>query len=341
MRKNQWIGVACGAIGFAVIGGIQRTQAAITVNGTLDPAFGSALSYAQVPTSADDSTTTDPNDVPAYGNGSEIDAAYATIQNDINNIPTLYLFFAGNINTTNGDNFDVFIQTGTGGSNPPARLSGDASPGKYDRLVHLGSNRGLTFDNGFNPNYFFTMQAFGSNPTDSVNQDFNIYSNYANINTGASGYLGNSKPTIGTLTGSTSMGVEATYDDSNTAGVTGTSVPSQSALAAITTGVEFSIPLSDITEAGQTLSTIEFTALITDTGGDNVYNQVTGLESGFPGSSPGDSSSLGDPTYATGTNFNNDAGLQYLSISVPAVPEPLSIGLLAVAGIPLLARRRR
>ena len=330
--KKSVITAACGVIAIGLMGAAGAASGQITVNGSLDPAFGGPLAYGQEPAGFGDATTVDPNDPKSYATGSEIDATYATVQNN-----TLYLFFAGNLrgqgppDTTypSEDQLDIFIQTGTGGQNQLATntLTGGASPSGYNRLTgtSTGANRGLQFDAGFAPNYFFAMQEFDGGATDAVNQDSNIYMNYANLNTGASGYLGAANPGIGTLTGSNNLGIEATLDDSNVGGVTATSVPSQAALAAVGTGMEYAIPLADITEAGQTLSTIEITAMVATHGQDYISNQVVGLQPGYPAADG--NGNLGDPTYAGGTNFNNDPGQQFVTVSVP---EPASLGLLAL-----------
>ena len=335
----------CGLLAIGLMATPAVSHGQIAVNGTLDPLFGAPLAYDQEPAGFGDATTVDPNDPKSYATGSEIDATYATIQNN-----TLYVFFAGNLrgqgppDTTypSEDQLDVFIQTGTGGQNQLVTntLNGGASPSGYNRLTgtSTGANRGLQFDSSFAPNYFFSMQEFDGGATDAINQDSNIYMNYANLNTGDAGYLGASNPGIGTISGSANQGIQATLDNSNVLGVTATSVPSQAALAAVNTGMEFAIPLSDITEAGQTLSTIEITGMIATHGQDYISNQVVGLQPGYPAADG--SGNLGDPTYAGGTNFNNDPGLQYVTLAVPAVPEPASLSLLALA-LPLLGRRMR
>jgi hypothetical protein len=146
--------------------------------------------------------------------------------------------------------------------------------------------------------------------------------NYVNINTGVDGFLGYGNPgTPGTYNNNQSgsqnvLGISYGFNNSNTAGVTSTSVGNPSA---VTTGFEFAIPLANITEAGQAApSTVEVAAIMDNNGRDTVYNQVARLAPGYVdenNQTTVNNTSLGDPTYATGTNFNNDPGIHYVTIA--------------------------
>jgi len=344
------------AIGLMATAGVSRGQ--ITVNGTLDPSFGAPLALGAVPTSAGDATV---GNTQGYANGSEIDATYATIQNN-GSVPTLYVFFAGNINSANADSLWLFVQTGTGGRNnlDPDNLSG-GGPANYLRMAgnNNGGWTGLGFDAAFSPNYVFNITSGGSGSSGNTqNGVFDIYTNMGNLNTGATSYLGHSNPgsiagggpANGLITGGTNPdNILVSWDNSNTAGVTATSVPNAAALEAITTGMELAIPLSTITEAGQSIaagSTIELTGVMTPSNPGTIYNQITGEQPGYTNanySTTDDTVSLGDPGWQPGPQLGvNDPGNQYVSLVVPtlSVPEPASIGLLALA-LPVLARRTR
>jgi hypothetical protein len=85
-----------------------------------------------------------------YANGSELDAAYAYV--DMNN-QILYLFLSGNLES-NFNKLEIFFDTVAGGQN---RLRGDNSGvdfGGLNRMGDDGSGNGLTFDQGFEADYW-------------------------------------------------------------------------------------------------------------------------------------------------------------------------------------------
>ena len=90
------------------------------------------------------------------------------------------------------------------------------------------NSRGLQFDNGFAPNYFLTAGAPGGSSSDTNNGNFNSYVNYANLNTGANGYLGYGNPgapgIYNTNQVGNALGMSYGFNNSNTSGVTGTTV---------------------------------------------------------------------------------------------------------------------
>ena len=109
-------------------------------------------------------------------------------------------------------------------------------------------------------------------------------------------------------------------------------------MAGITTGIEFPIPLADITEAGQTLSpgdTITIGALIADKAQDYISNQVVSLPAG-PSGGDGGYNEIGDAQSWNGGLLHAPG----ITVTIPAVPEPASVALLALA-LPVLARRTR
>lgn len=190
------------------------------VDGTKDAAYGAALAVQTVETGFGDAN---PN------NGSEMDAGYATCEAD-----KLYLMLTGNIEA-NFNKLEIFIDSKAGGQSV-FDSSGNDGAGTMD---------GLVFDAGFTADYHIIVRR----GNDSGNDKFDI--DFANLGAQtASGYF----DVLGGLTGSgtTGTGVNASpidvgYDNSNVAGVSGGSAAAnQAAAAAVTTGLELGIALSDL-----------------------------------------------------------------------------------------------
>jgi hypothetical protein len=328
-RKNLGISSGCGLVAIGLMGTVGASQGQIVVNGSYDPAFGAPLAYDMQSTGNFGDNNAVVPAAQSWSNGSEIDAAYATVQNN-----TLYVFLAGNLRGLNTnvpadaalqpygatDFLDMFIQTGTGG----------VSTVPIDSNGHVAN---LTFA----ANYYVNMQEYDNGPSDTNNLDSNIYTHLFNLETSTNTYLGNSSPGAGSIAGN-NLGIQATLDNSNIAGIAPGYIPSDADLAAITTGMEFAIPLADITEAGQSLTagdTITILALIADKGQDYISNQVVSLPAG-PSGGDGGYNEIGDAQSWNG-GLHHAPGI---TVTIPAVPEPASLGLMALA-IPVLARRIR
>ncbi|MBX3432052.1 MAG: PEP-CTERM sorting domain-containing protein [Pirellulales bacterium] len=143
------------------------------------------------------------------------------------------------------------------------------------------------------------------------------------------------------------VGLELAYNDSNVAGVSGDSpytTPTAGDPENVTTGLEFSIPLSAIGSPGSS-DVIRIFAFINGGGHDYASNQVSGdgiLDGNLGGNGFG--GFTGD---LSGVNMNDFAGNQFVSLAVPglptlaSVPEPGSIVLIGLAiGLTGYARRR-
>ncbi|HUK84065.1 MAG TPA: hypothetical protein VLZ12_15700, partial [Verrucomicrobiae bacterium] len=136
---------------------------AITVDGTLDGAYGGAIAVQTVQTGFGD-------------NQSELDAGYATIDSG-----RLYIMLTGNIEN-NGNKLEVFIDSKPGGQTVFTSAGND-----------LSSNmNGLKFDAGFAANYYLDLR---HSPT-AFNVDFSdlgalTFSSYLDVFGGTDQGAGN------------------------------------------------------------------------------------------------------------------------------------------------------
>lgn len=276
---------------------------AAVVDGSRDVAYGPALAVQAVPTGFGDSISGTNS-----ANGSELDAAYAQVSGG-----RLYLFFAGNLES-NFNKLDVFIASG-GGSNVVGTLSNNQ--GNYNNMS------GMTFDAGFNASRWISVTNGNASP--------DIYVDYGDLVAGNGFYAGQTTPGVATLTGGSmsAPNIELTLNNTNTAGVTSSSVNSPEN---VTTGIELSIALADL---GYTSGDILVTAFINNTDHNYASNQFLGSLPAGTGNLGGNGSG-GFTGSLSGVNLQNFAGNQYFTV---AVPEPATLSALALLGA--LARRRK
>jgi hypothetical protein len=174
MKTHKFLSSALAALGAAALAA--QAWAVPLMDGTRDAEYGAPLSVQTTNTQFGDAQNGDPVN---GGGGSEIDAVYAKVTGG-----RLYVFVAGNLET-NFNKLDVFFDSTSGGVNTinSATLDGSQNvhnngvqPGGVDPFS-VGANaglqppfgpnsenngalqrmNGLTFDTGFNADYYLTI----------------------------------------------------------------------------------------------------------------------------------------------------------------------------------------
>jgi hypothetical protein len=300
-------------IGLLAVLAMAAPASAQVIDGTKDGAYGSALAVQTVDTQFGD-------------NASELNAAYATLSGG-----RLNLMLTGNVEA-NFNKLNIFIDSKAGGQSV-FDSSGNDNAQRMD---------GLVFDAGMTADYHVIFRR----GTDSGNQKVDL--DFANLGAqSASGYIDIMTGSGLDGTGSTGTGVNASpinvgYDNSNVAGVGGGTGPANAAnAAAVTTGLELSIALSDLGYVGGPIN-----IMVGQNGGGHDFwsNQfLAGLPQNL-GNDPPDlgTSNLGGDGAGNFTgegaiDFTLFAGSQYFRV----IPEPASAALIAFAAMGLTAMRRR
>lgn len=317
----------CGAMLVAV-----TAQAAIIVDGTLDSDYGAPIALQTVQTGFGDSMN--------GTGGSELNAAYVKVQGG-----RLFLMLTGNLEP-NFNKLEVFIDSVAGGEN---MLSATPDYDFFNGSTWISSNLGgLQFDNGFEADYHL----FGrrGNPTGGFEVDFvNRQGGGSAMVPGSAGVGAAAAVSIGSIpagaVGPNASGTALTQsldfaiDNSNNAGVTGGSGPANFvAAASVTTGMEFSIALSDIGNP-QPGDRVLVSAMINN--GDHNYlsNQILGGLGAPQGNLGGDG--LGGFTGTlSGVNFNKFDRNQDFKVLI-TIPEPATSVLAGLIVLALGAIRRK
>ncbi len=261
-----------GILSAVAVGALPAWSMPITVNGTLDAAYGPAVSVQTTQTQFGDANNPNPGD-----GGSELDAAYAKV-----NGGRLFLMFTGN-QEPNFNKLEVFIDSTTGGEN---RLSPTPDYDFFNGSQWISTNlNGLTFDAGFAADYHLFARRGGATAPYEV--DFiNRSGGVSAMVPGAAGAGSAAATSVGSIAagavGPNASGSSLTQplgfaiNNSNAAGVMGgTASADQTAAQAVTTGMEFSIALADIGNPGFG-DVIRVSAMINN--GDHNYlsNQILG-----------------------------------------------------------------
>lgn len=269
-----------------------------TIDGTLDPAYGSPLVVQDNETQFGDASLGQVG----YCNGSELDAAYGGFSGG-----ALYLFLAGNLES-NYNKLELFFEVAPGGQN---KLRGDNSNVDFNGLNRMGddgSGNGLTFDASVAADYWISVTG------GDAGGNYALFASYAEILTAGGGngyYLGTTgAASNGVLTGGTNPnGIEVTLNNSNIGGVgSGCAIGANG--ASVTTGIELKIPLAAL---GNPTGCVIVTAFINGAGHDFMSNQVLAGLGGF--------CNLGDPR---GVSFNTPQ-LPYVQLFnvCAALPTPV------------------
>lgn len=189
-----------GAVALSLAAMLAAPAAAqITIDGTADAGYGAALSTQN--TNTQFGNKTGPVDPIVNNSGSEIDQVFATVANG-----RLYVTIAGNLEA-NFNKMEVYIDSKSGGFNT---INGATVPDKVDgycctvgggvNLPKAGDGAlqrqsGLTFDNGFNADYYLTFSRGGENvgPTIGFPDGVSFYAitaHYADLQGNTSQALG-------------------------------------------------------------------------------------------------------------------------------------------------------
>jgi hypothetical protein len=294
----------------AILAYAPHARSQVTVDGVVDPAYGSAIATQTVNSGFGNSTSGDGTS----SGGSELDAAYGIVQSG-----TFYLMLTGNVEN-NGNRINIFLDAGqAGGQNT---LQANTSTGTLDNM------NGSVFSPGFNADYALDINDYSGT----------LYVDQYDLDTGTAG-SGSLALTGGTGSSQNLLGMAVGFNNTNTGGVNGNSptAASSSAADSVTTGLELAIPLSLL---GNPTGSIEVLADINGGDPEDTYlsNQfLPGLPVGT-----GNIGAGGTPyTSGSGTGAFNLASTpgEYFTV---AIPEPAMCGLLVCgAGILLLRKRNR
>lgn len=283
--------------------------AAPTLDGTRDGEYGPAVAVQSVETQFTD-------------NLNELNAAYATLSGG-----TLYLMLTGNLHG-NFNRLNIFIDSQAGGQNV---LQADANWGGTNPENDGWANKhaGMTFDQGFEADYMLTLRN-GNSGGDRFDID------YAVIGGGLGAFLTAGNVFGGSTTGANASalanGIGVAFNNSNVAGILGGTGPADpTAALAVTTGIELAIPLSTI---GNPVGAFKISTMINGTNHDYLSNQFLGGLPAGTGNLGGDGAG-GFTGSLSGVNLNQFAGNQYF-----IVPEPATLGLMAMGAMTLCRRRR-
>lgn len=238
-----------------------------------------------------------------WANGSELDAAWVT--SDSSN---LYLMLTGNLET-NYNKLVIFIDSIPGGQNRLLGNNADVDFNGLNRMGDDGSGNGLTFDAGFEADFFLTIT--NGDAGGGTYQKCASFATLPTLGGGVGTSLGCAVGDGNNIVGPN--GIEIGSNNSNTGGVSGSAVNDPTV---VTTGFEIKLPFSVIGGSLRVpLAQSKITAAINGSSYDFLSNQFLG--------GLGGGSNLGEPRT---TNLGGIAGDQFF-----LAPSPLAVSLSGVA----------
>ena len=269
----------------------------IVIDGTRDADYGAAIAVQTVQTEF--------GNADGVATGSELDAAYATIEGG-----NLNLLLTGNLES-NFNKLNIFIDSVAGGQNMigPDTANGGVNP-TNDNWAQ--AHNGLTFDAGFEPD-FLVISRNGDFGGPRFDLDFNSVGNDGTVESSLDVFAGTF---AGIATGVGASGLSIAFDNSNIAGIAGGTLAADATAAeAVLTGLELSIPLSALGNPAAG-STILIAAHINGSDHNFLSNQILGGLEAPQGNLGGDGAAMFTGDLA-GVDFNQFAGDQFFSITVP------------------------
>lgn len=274
----------------AVLALTASTQAQIVVDGVKDASgYGKELWAQDTATQFGNAT----DGLVGQCNGSEVNNLHAVLDAQGG---FLYLFIGGNLES-NFNKFELFIDCVAGGQNTVRADNPDVDFNGLNRLGVDATNPGLTFDAGFEADFYVTTTNGGTPTT--------CYANIAQMLTtggGSGGYIGSAEAGFAIVS---AEGVEIATNNSNVDGV-----PAYDDVGGVLTGsgsgcgtgIEVKLPLNVIGYPGT--GDIKVCAFVNGGGHDWVSNQFTGGCNGCP--------NLAEPRLV---NFEAIPGVQFVTVA--------------------------
>jgi len=281
--------------------------AVIVVDGTGETVYGTGKAFQEWGTLFGDNNLGNV----AFANGSELDTAYAVIQNGV-----LFVFLGGNLET-NGNQLEIFIDSRAGGQN--RLLAQNPNINNFNNMADDGSGNGLRFATGFDADFWIGFNGNGGT----------WFADYLELGSANGYFLGSTAAaSTGTLAGGINpFAVRATINNSNTAGVTAVNCPNGSggchtSTGDVRTGVELAIPLAAI---GNPTGPIKVFAILNNPAHDFLSNQM--LKAPSPcnpvPTQPPSIANLGNPRTVNIATI--ECGTKYFTVEPSFVPVIIGI----------------